>query len=120
MAEVLELFVLIVLARDLLAIIRFELLILILQVLQLVPVLLNLVFKGGHTVLECYLLCLTGESHIDVVIIAHYTAGIKNIELVPAGTSESPLTLEPFRKAQIGQLDHLSAERFVFLLELCV
>jgi hypothetical protein len=37
---------------------------------------LDLVLKGGDTVLESYLLCLTGESHIDVVIIAHYTAGI--------------------------------------------
>ena len=76
MAEVFELLVLIVLARDLLAVIRFELLILRLQVLQLVPVLLDLVFKGGDTVLESHFLCLTGESHIDVVIIAHYTAGI--------------------------------------------
>ena len=108
------------LARDLLTVVRFEVLILRLQVLQLVPVLLHLVFKGSHTILESNLLSLTGESHINVIIIAHYTTSIKDIEPVPAGTSESPLTLEPFSEAQICQLDYLSAESLVFLLILRV
>ena len=120
MAEVLELLVLVVLAGYLLAVISFELLILRLQVFELVPVLLHLVLKGGHTVLESHLLCLTGKSHIDVIVIAHDTAGIEDVEFVPAGTSEGSLALEPFGEAQIGQLDHLSAEGFVFLLELRV
>ena len=120
MAEVLELLVLVVLAGDLLAVIRFELLILRLQVLQLVPVLLHLILKGGHTVLESHLLCLTCEPHVDVVIIPHDTASIKEVEFVPPGTAEGPLALEPFGEAQVGQLDHLSAESFVFLIELCV
>jgi len=55
-----------------------------------------------------------------VVIIAHDAAGIEDVEFVSAGTTEGTLALETFGEAQIGQLDHLSAEGFVFLLELSV
>jgi hypothetical protein len=86
---------------------------------NLMFVLLDLIFQSSHLILKSKLISVICKGNLDLIILAHYTAGIKSVELgISTATAHSTasLALEAPGEAEISQLEDLPSESFVLLV----